>query len=417
LLLVANRFCISCGAELTGPEEHCGGCQPAAAKLPATMAMDALPQPVGNPRVARSATVAISLDALPSGNHPAIDEADSGSSPVLPDPAVRAKQVALREARRKNQSFLRWAPLILLVLVGLVLLLLAALSHSGQAALQTVAPELRATGAPVMVSLGSGEALLGLSENNKDATLQLCWRVSDKPTTECRISYLEAQHEFPSRKIAFPAMTVMATEVSNAQYEACVAAGGCKARALDRCEYHSIFRWEMGQPVPAEMLEPERPAVCVVFEEAEAFCRAQSLRLPTAAEWERVARGNDDRLLPWGRVLTPGLMNWGERDMAGFPVAGRLDGSELTAKVTEFADSASPDGVVNLLGNVAEWVVPRAFDKPGEAGLRGGSYVDDVRSLRSTFHTVIAADKRLSTIGFRCVGGPLTPWPEGSGTK
>jgi hypothetical protein len=43
--------------------------------------------------------------------------------------------------------------------------------------------------------------------------------------------------------------------------------------------------------------------------------------------------------------------------------------------------------------------------------------VDDVRSLRSTFHTVIAADKRLSTIGFRCVGGPLTPWPEGSGTK
>jgi hypothetical protein len=186
--------------------------------------------------------------------------------------------VELREARRKNQAFLRWAPLILLVLVGLVMLLLAALSHSGQAAQQAAAPELRASGPPVMVSLGSGEALLGLSENNKDATLQLCWRVSDKPTTECRISYLEAQHEFPARKIAFPAMTVMATEVSNAQYEACVAAGGCKARALDRCEYHSIFRWEMGQPVPAEMLEPERPAVCVVYEEAAGFCKAQSLR-------------------------------------------------------------------------------------------------------------------------------------------
>ena len=414
---MAIRFCISCGAELTGPEERCDACKSAAAKLPATIAMDALPRPGVNPRVARSATVAISLDALPSGNHAATDDPDSASSPVLPDPAVRAKQVELREARRKNQAFLRWAPLILLVLVGLVLLLLAALSHAGKAAQQTVAPELRATGAPVMVSLGSGEALLGLSENNKDATLQLCWRVSDKPTTECRVSYLEAQHEFPSRKVAFPAMTVMATEVSNAQYEACVTAGGCKPRALDRCEYHSIFRWEMGQPVPAEMLEPERPAVCVVYEEAAAFCKAQSLRLPTAAEWERVARGKDDRLLPWGRVLTPGLMNWGERDMAGFPVAGRLDGAELTAKVTAFADSASPDGVVNLLGNAAEWVSPRAFDKPGEAGLRGGSYVDDVRSLRSTFHTVIAADQRRSTIGFRCVGGSLTAWPEGSGTK
>ena len=411
------RYCISCGAELTGQEETCEGCRRAAAKLPATVTMDLLPPPVVRPRAARSATVAISLDAVPSGNHTAADEPDSASSPILPDPAVRIRQAALREARRKNQSFLRWAPLILLVLVGLVLLLIATLSHTGRLSQETAAPELRATGAPVMVSLGSGEALLGLSENNKDATLQLCWRVSDKPTTECRVSYLEAQHEFPSRKVAFPAMTVMATEVSNAQYEGCVTAGKCKPRALDRCEYHSIFRWEMGQPVPAEMLEPERPAVCVVFEEAEAFCKAQSLRLPTAAEWERVARGKDDRLLPWGRVLTPGLMNWGERDMAGFPVAGRLDGSELTAKVTDFADSASPDGVVNLLGNAAEWVVPRAFDKPGEAGLRGGSYVDDVRTLRSTLHTVIAADKRRSTIGFRCVGGPQTPWPEGSGAK
>ena len=411
------RYCTSCGAELSGPEETCEGCRRAGAKLPATVAMELLPPPVVSPRAARSATVAISLDALPSGNHTAADEPDSASSPVLPDPAVRLRQAALREARRKNQAFLRWAPLILLVLVGLVLLLIATLSHTGRLTQESAAPELRGSGAPVMVALGSGEALLGLSENNKDATLQLCWRVSDKPTTECRVSYLEAQHEFPSRKLAFPALTVMATEVSNAQYEACVTAGGCKPRALDRCEYHSIFRWEMGQPVPAEMLEPERPAVCVVYEEAQAFCKAQSLRLPTAAEWERVARGKDDRLFPWGRVLTPGLMNWGERDMAGFPVAGRLDGSELTAKVTDFADSASPDGVVNLLGNAAEWVVPRAFDKPGEAGLRGGSYVDDIRTLRSTFHTVIAADKRRSTTGFRCVGGPTTPWPEGSGTK
>lgn len=391
--------------------------------MPATIAMDALPAaaPAPPPRKPRSATVAISLDDVASTEGASSAELSSsgaytGSSDALPDPVVRLRQAAVREARRKNQQFLRWAPLILLVLTGMVLLLLGNLSPAGGAKLAATAP-LRATGAPQLVSLGSGEALLGLSDNNKDATLQLCWRVSDKPTTECRVSYLESQHEFPSRKVAFPAMTVMATEVSNAQYEACVSSGSCKARALDRCEYHSIFRWEMGQPVPDEMLDPERPAVCVTFDEAEAYCKAQSLRLPTAAEWERVARSKDDRLMPWGRVLTPGLMNWGERDMAGFPVAGRLDGAELTAKVTDFADSASPAGVVNLLGNAAEWVQPRAFDKPGEAGLRGGSYVDDIRTLRSTFHTVIAADKRRSTIGFRCVGGPVTAWPEGSGGK
>lgn len=386
------------------------------------MAMDALPQPAtATSRPPRAATMAIPLDGIPSSGSAAFEPEVSGSfstSPeALPDPERVARQAALREARRKNQLVLRWAPLLVLVLSGMVVLLLGNMRPQADETSGPQGPSLSAAAPPTLVSLGSGEALLGLSENNKDATLQLCWRVSDKPTTECRVSYLESQHEFPARRVKFPAMQVMPTEVSNGQYEACVAAGACRARALDRCEYHSIFRWEMGQPVPAEMLEPERPAVCVTFAEAEAYCRAQSLRLPTAAEWERVARGPDDRLMPWGRVLTPGLMNWGERDMAGFPVAGRLDGAELTAKVTDFADSASPSGVVNLLGNAAEWVKPRAFDKPGEAGLRGGSYVDDVRTLRSTFHTVMAADKRRTTIGFRCVGGAETAWPEGSGAR
>ena len=389
------------------------------------MAMDALPQPPVAPsspgRPPRAATVAIAMDGLTAGPSAPGEPEDSGaftaSQQALPDPQRVARQVAVREARRKNQLILRWAPLLVLVLSGMVLLLLGNLVHRGAETSGPQAPTLSAVPPPTLVSLGSGEALLGLSDNNKDATLQLCWRVSDKPTTECRVSYLESQHELPSRKVKFPAMQVMATEVSNGQYEACVAAGKCNARALDRCEYHSIFRWEMGQPVPAEMLEPERPAVCVTFAEADAYCRAQSLRLPSAAEWERVARGSDDRLMPWGRVLTPGLMNWGERDMAGFPVAGRLDGAELTAKVTDFADSASPAGVVNLLGNAAEWVTPRSFDKPGEAGLRGGSYVDDVRTLRSTFHTVLSAEKRRTTIGFRCVAGAETAWPEGSGAR
>ena len=57
----------------------------------------------------------------------------------------------------------------------------------------------------------------------------------------------------------------------------------------------------------------------------------------------------------------------------------------------------------NLLGNAAEWVEPRDGDPAGHAGVRGGSYADDVRELRLTFHSTLPAASRRSTVGFRCV--------------
>ena len=145
------------------------------------------------------------------------------------------------------------------------------------------------------------------------------------------------------------------------------------------------------------------PAVCVTFDEAAAHCAWRQMRLPSADEWERIARSGDDRLQPWGEFVLPGLMNWGERILKDFPIPGRVDGEELTARIDEYAGGATDEGVRNMLGNAAEWVLPGERDDEGSAGVRGGSYVANFRAMRITLHDSLRRSERRSTVGFRCV--------------
>jgi formylglycine-generating enzyme required for sulfatase activity len=392
---------------------------PGAAAPPPRVAVTAPPDVSLVPRQRpRQATVAINLDEVPD-LEPQAASPDAGTA--LDDapttPALRSASwpaVARREARRREQLISRTAPVITLLALGAAALAVFEITRPRAVAAGFDAPAGDATANP-LVEIAARRAIVGLSDENKDAVLQLCWRVSDNPTTECRLGHLEQAGEYPPREVAFAALRVQAREVSNAEYEACVKAGTCSPRTLAGCGFYSIAGLQLGVAIPDELLEGDRPATCVTYDEAAAWCAAHRLRLPTAAEWEDIARGGTDRLLPWGRVMAPALMNWGERDMSAFPIPGRLDGAEFAAAVDDYPDSASPEGVVNLLGNVAEWVQPRASDGSGKAGVRGGSYVDDVRTLRATHHVSLETSKRRTTVGFRCVEGPVTPWPEGSG--
>lgn len=258
------------------------------------------------------------------------------------------------------------------------------------------------------IRLPAIQAHIGLSDDNREAVLALCFRISDNPNHECRPSHFEQLGELPARQVPVPALDVLVHEVANQQYDACVAAGACSPRRWDDCAFHSLRGLELGQRVPEAMRAPALPAICVTADEAETFCAHQGMRLPTDVEWERIARHGDDRLQPWGRFWTPALLNWGERDMTGFPIPGRLDGADLTAPVFDYGDGATPAGVLNMLGNVAEWTrrTPRAVDAPPPeppTAARGGSYVDDIRRLRITREVPLEPNERLSTVGFRCV--------------
>jgi eukaryotic-like serine/threonine-protein kinase len=88
------------------------------------------------------------------------------------------------------------------------------------------------------------------------------------------------------------------------------------------------------------------PAVNVTWYGADAYCRAMGRRLPTEAEWERAARGTENRIYPWGDVWDSTLAKTSispDEGIGAMPVGS-------------FPAGASMDGALDMAGNVAEWV-------------------------------------------------------------
>jgi formylglycine-generating enzyme required for sulfatase activity len=95
-----------------------------------------------------------------------------------------------------------------------------------------------------------------------------------------------------------------------------------------------------------QLLHPNRPVVGVTWYQAEAYCHWHGGQLPTEAQWERVARGLEGRKYAWGnRAPTPEMVNYRETRI-GAPTPVGL-----------FPESATPDDVHDLAGNVYEWVM------------------------------------------------------------
>ena len=191
-------------------------------------------------------------------------------------------------------------------------------------------------------------------------------------------------------------------EVTVAEYQACERVGRCQPAPFER----GALRFK----------QPDFPITLVTWDDARAYCAFRGARLPTEAEFERAARGPAGRRFPWGQLANTRLANHGR---LGIDLTDDTDGFSELSPVGSFNAGRTPDGFLDLAGNVAEWVQDRyAAQYPdGEQAdpqgpdaarassarvVRGGSYESPMAWLRGAARGAYLPTERRPSLGFRC---------------
>jgi len=201
---------------------------------------------------------------------------------------------------------------------------------------------------------------------------------------------MEGGMDLPAHAVVLSAFEMDKTEVTQAAYAKCVAAGACN-------------RPNGKSYVPAS--KPTFPVAEVSWDQAAKYCAWVGKRLPTEAEWEKAARGTDARMYPWGDAPPTCAI-------ATFEGCG--DGPRPVGSTPA---GASPYGALDLAGNVQEWVADLFSssyyaDGPerdpggpvrGDSGhsVRGGGYTYDAWHLRSAVR-LWDPGAPADDLGFRC---------------
>lgn len=167
---------------------------------------------------------------------------------------------------------------------------------------------------------------------------------------------------------------------------------------------------------PSEFKNSNRPVDSVTWFEAKEYCEQSGKRLPTEAEWERAARGENNFIFWWGNKAESGKANFCDAQCdKRWKVEKFDDGYSNAAPVGSFPPNSF--GLFDMAGNVYEWVsdwheedyyqnAPKENPQGPKSGkekvMRGGSWINYPTGVRPADRTNAKPNSRLNFVGFRC---------------
>ena len=257
----------------------------------------------------------------------------------------------------------------------------------------------------VMVYIPSGKFTMG---NNAEETLATCQRI----TSECLLDWFK--DEEPPHQVDLDAYWIDQTEVSNAMYAMCVQERKCAQPATNKSYSGETY---YGNPDFDNF-----PVNNVSWTDADSYCSWAGRRLATEAEWEKSATWDENAkrkyAFPWGNVFDGSLLNYCDKNCPlEWSDKNTDDGFAETAPVGNYQGNASSYGVLDMAGNVWEWVNDRynpdyygnsplsnpTGPKTGQDRvLRGGSWGGTIEDIFSTGRLYLDPVTTNHAIGFRC---------------
>jgi eukaryotic-like serine/threonine-protein kinase len=200
----------------------------------------------------------------------------------------------------------------------------------------------------------------------------------------------------PFHNVTLDAFWIDQTEVTNAMYRLCVDAGKCEVPR---------FGGYSGSQFYGESKYDQYPINYVDWNMANAYCTWAGRRLPTEAEWEKAARGTGERIYPWGN------------EAPGCAIVNYYGCLGHTSTVGSYPAGASPYGLLDMAGNVAEWLSdwysetyysqspvrnPQGPASGQDHVMRGGSWTSIDQYLPVSMRGSARPDWAQAYIGFRC---------------
>jgi formylglycine-generating enzyme required for sulfatase activity len=232
------------------------------------------------------------------------------------------------------------------------------------------------------------------------------------------------EDEHPAHTVTLAPLWLDRTEVTNAQWDACVAEHVCRPKSEAVRSQHPEFNG------------PNRPVSGISWDDARAYCAWRGKRLPREAEFERAARDGDDRRFAWGNdppthdrtvfgaghpedvgTHPAGRGAYGQDDLAGNVWEWMEDEYDPYAYRRPSAGEGKPGTCSEIMATLDElrrnhkqgFTGSNPIPEECEHSIRGGAYNYDADGLRASNRVHHPGWYRIPMLGVRCAKDAADP--------